>query len=152
MSINPDHSPTSEHELRYLSQQQTTQSDQAQLLILTFQVNPSIFHLTPPSLPSSPVSTALTAPATMTSTAPEVFATNPFSANINPSSTNGLKLYQSATAPRPDAEMISTTIAAQKQFLNSSKWPSSLMLFYISTYQLDTFLTLTTSQSQSTVS
>jgi hypothetical protein len=29
----------------------------------------------------------------MTSTTPEIFATNPFSANMNPNSTNGLKLY-----------------------------------------------------------
>jgi hypothetical protein len=89
MSTNPDHNPISEHELIYLCWQQTTQSDPAQPLILTFQVNPSIFHSTSPSLPSSPDST----PATMTSTTPEIFATNPFSANMNPNSTNGLKLY-----------------------------------------------------------
>ena len=45
------------------------------------------------------------APAVMAAEV-EVFETNPYSGNINPASTNGLKLYQAATSDRDDDEKL----------------------------------------------
>ena len=36
----------------------------------------------------------------------EVFAANPFATNINPATTQGLKLWQAATASREDADKL----------------------------------------------
>ena len=48
---------------------------------------------------------------------PEVFETNPFGANINPTTANGLKLYQAATAERDDADKVSLKVGEAKKFL-----------------------------------
>ena len=52
---------------------------------------------------------------------PEVFETNPFSGNINPSNSNGLKLYQAATAARDEADLLSLKIANATQFIDAMK-------------------------------
>jgi hypothetical protein len=59
--------------------------------------------------------------STMVSDTTETFATNPFSANINPASTNGLKLYQAATATRSETQLLKTTITEAKTFLDAMK-------------------------------
>ena len=50
-----------------------------------------------------------------------VFETNPFAGNINPATTTGLKLYQSATADRSDESRLSLSIAKSSQFLDAMK-------------------------------
>ena len=50
-----------------------------------------------------------------------VFETNPFSANINPATQTGLKLYQAATEEREDSELLSLKIADAKQFMDAMK-------------------------------
>ena len=58
--------------------------------------------------------------AVMTST-PEIFESNPFSANINPMTTNGLKLYQAATAKRDESDLLTTKISTARQFIEAMK-------------------------------
>jgi hypothetical protein len=80
-----------------------------------------------------------TNPATDTETATattEVFATNPFSTNINPATTNGLKLYQSATANRSDDEKLTTSIAKQKEFIDAMKQDATQYSWGILTSQI----------------
>ena len=53
---------------------------------------------------------------------PEVFETNPFSGNINPSNANGLKLYQAATSSRDEQpDLLSLKIANATQFIDAMK-------------------------------
>jgi hypothetical protein len=72
------------------------------------------------SSPSSSASSTMTVTDTET-TQTETFSTNPFSGNINPSTSNGLKLYQAATASRTESDKIDTTITNQKAFLDAMK-------------------------------
>ena len=60
-----------------------------------------------------------TAPAATTSTMK--FSANPFNANINPTTSNGLKLYQAATAVRADTAKVAATIAKSKEFLDAMR-------------------------------
>ena len=51
----------------------------------------------------------------------EVFETNPFSGNINPTSSNGLKLYQAGTADRDDSDLLTLKIVKSEQFIDAMK-------------------------------
>ena len=51
----------------------------------------------------------------------EVFAANPFATNINPATTQGLKLWQAATASRDDADKLVLKISKAKEFIDAMK-------------------------------
>ena len=78
-------------------------------------------------------STGSTGTATAT---PEVFATNPFSTNINPATTNGLKLYQAATSIRSEEQKLTTTIGKQKEFIDAMKQDATQFSWGILTSQI----------------
>ena len=50
-----------------------------------------------------------------------VFETNPFAMDINPATTNGLKLYQSATAKRDDSDKLHLSIPKATKFIEAMK-------------------------------
>ena len=56
-----------------------------------------------------------------TTTAVTKFSANPFNANINPTTSNGLKLYQAATAVRSDTAKLTATISKSKEFLDAMR-------------------------------
>lgn len=64
------------------------------------------------------------APAAMAAVV-EVFETNPYSGNINPASTNGLKLYQAATSDKDDDEKLDASIKKSTQFIEAMKADSA---------------------------
>jgi hypothetical protein len=88
-----------------------------------------------PSSPNSSNSSIMTVADSDTSTT-KIFSTNPFSGNINPSSSNGLKLYQAATASRSDSDKIDTTISNQKGFLDAMKDDATQFTWGILTAQI----------------
>jgi hypothetical protein len=49
------------------------------------------------------------------------FSANPFNGNINPTNSNGLKLYQAGTAARSDTSKVSATISKSKAFLDAMR-------------------------------
>jgi hypothetical protein len=59
--------------------------------------------------------------STSAATATTKFSANPFNSNINPTTTNGLKLYQAATISRSDASKLTATIAKSKDFLDAMR-------------------------------
>ena len=62
---------------------------------------------------------AVATPATTTTVT--TFSANPFNGNINPTNSNGLKLYQAGTAPRADTSKVSATISKSKAFLEAMR-------------------------------
>ncbi len=52
---------------------------------------------------------------------PDVFAANPFATDINPATTQGLKLWQAATASRDDADKLVLKISKAKEFIDAMK-------------------------------
>jgi hypothetical protein len=65
---------------------------------------------------------AATATSTSTvATAVTTFSANPFNGDINPTTSNGLKLYQAGTAARSDTSKLSATIAKSKFFLDAMR-------------------------------
>jgi hypothetical protein len=66
--------------------------------------------------------TATAAAATPAASATETtFSANPFNGNINPTNSNGLKLYQAGTASRPDTSKVTATITKSKAFLDAMR-------------------------------
>ena len=51
----------------------------------------------------------------------DVFAANPFATKINPATTQGLKLWQAATASRDDADKLVLKISKAKEFIDTMK-------------------------------
>ena len=49
------------------------------------------------------------------------FEANPYCTDINPATTNGLKLYQAATEERDESELLSLKIASASQFIDAMK-------------------------------
>jgi hypothetical protein len=49
------------------------------------------------------------------------FSANPFNGNINPTTSNGLKLYQAGTTARADTSKLSATISKSKSFLEAMR-------------------------------
>ena len=50
-----------------------------------------------------------------------LYETNPYGANINPTSTSGLKLYNTATADRGDDSKLSLQVSESKKFLEAMR-------------------------------
>jgi hypothetical protein len=68
--------------------------------------------------------TEAAAAATATSTTASSttkFSANPFNSDINPTTSNGLKLYQAATSIRSDDSKVTATIAKSKEFLDAMR-------------------------------
>jgi hypothetical protein len=55
------------------------------------------------------------------STTVTTFSANPFNGDINPTNSNGLKLYQAGTAAREEASKVSATITKSKTFLEAMR-------------------------------
>ena len=49
------------------------------------------------------------------------FSANPFNGKINPTTPNGLKLYQAATGARSEVNKLTSTIAKSKPFLEAMR-------------------------------
>ena len=62
---------------------------------------------------------ATAASNTSATTTTTKFSANPFNSDINPTTSNGLKLYQAATTSRSDASKLTATIAKSKEFLDA---------------------------------
>ena len=76
-------------------------------------------------------------PVTASAPAP-VYEENPFAGDVNPNSTNGMKLFQAATASREKDERLSATIAKSSTFIDAMRDDADAFGWGILTAQIGT--------------